>query len=88
MKRLKQSEYIYFPVVDNKNNFKGVIQLDNIRSILFEEGLNPLIKAIDMTIHDVTTISPKTKLSDAMKLFDFEEYVLEFPPNSILLLRG
>ncbi len=74
MKRLKQSEYVYFPVVDGEDNFRGAIHLDNIRTILFEEGLNPLIKAIDMTIHDVTTVSPNTKLSEAMKLFDFEEY--------------
>jgi CBS domain-containing protein len=74
MKQLKDSDYVYFPVVDDHNNFKGVIQLDNIRSILFEEGLSPLVKAIDMTIPDVTTVAPKTKLSEAKKLFDFEEY--------------
>ncbi len=74
MQRLKHSEYVYFPVIDEKSTFKGVIQLDNIRSILFEEGLSPLIKAIDMTITDVTTINPRTKLSEAKKLFEFEEY--------------
>jgi Kef-type K+ transport system membrane component KefB len=74
MGRLKHSEYVYFPVVDEKNNFKGAIQLDNIRSILFEEALTPLVRAIDMTIPDVTTVTPRTKLSEAKRLFEFEEY--------------
>jgi len=74
MGRLKHSKYVYFPVVDEKNNFKGAIQLDNIRSILFEEALTPLVRAIDMTIPDVTTVTPQTKLSEAKRLFEFEEY--------------
>jgi len=74
MQRLKHSKYVYFPVVDDRNNFKGAIQLDNIRSVLFEEALTPLVRAIDMTIPDVTTVKPGTKLSEAKRLFEFEEY--------------
>jgi Kef-type K+ transport system membrane component KefB len=74
MKSIKHSEYVYFPVVDDADNFKGAIQLDNVRSILFEEGLEHLIKAADMVITDVATISPEAKLSEAKDLFDYEEY--------------
>ena len=74
MESIKHSEYVYFPVVDNADNFKGAIQLDNVRSILFEEGLEHLIRAADMVITDVATISPEAKLSEAKDLFDFEEY--------------
>ncbi len=73
MRRLKSSEYVYFPVVDQSHNFKGAIQLDHIRSILFEEHVD-FIKAIDMAILDVSTINPKAKLSEAKQLFDFQEY--------------
>jgi len=74
MECIKHSKYTYFPVVDRSDIFKGAIQLDNIRSILFEEGLVDLIKATDMLIADVATITPEAKLSEAHDLFDFEEY--------------
>ncbi|MFH1654671.1 MAG: cation:proton antiporter [Pseudomonadota bacterium] len=74
MKKLKESEFVYFPVVDIKNNFKGIIQLDHIRSILFEEELNPLIKAVDMMVTDASPVLPSDKLLKASQLFDFEEY--------------
>ncbi len=74
MECLKHNEYVYFPVVDDADHFKGAIQLDNIRSILFEEELIPFIRAADMTISDITTVTPEMKLSKANELFEFEEY--------------
>jgi len=74
MNHLKNSEYVYFPVVDDKENFRGIIQLDNIRTILFEEALTPLIRAADMSTQEVTTVKPSAKLSEAKGIFEFEEY--------------
>ncbi len=71
---LKNSNNIYFPVIDNERVFHGAIQLDQIRGILFEEGLGPLICASDMANTAVTTITPETKLREARHIFEFEEY--------------
>jgi Kef-type K+ transport system membrane component KefB/predicted transcriptional regulator len=73
IRRIKNSEYVYFPVVDGNNNFVGAIQLDHIRSVLFEESLD-FIRAIDMAVLEVSTIAPHAKLTEAKQLFDFEEY--------------
>lgn len=73
IRRIRNSEYVYFPVVDDRDNFVGVIQLDHIRSVLFEDRLD-FIRAIDMAVLEVSTISPHAKLTEAKQLFDFEEY--------------
>ena len=76
IKKLQGSEYVYFPVVDKNNIFRGAIQLDNIRSIIFEdmEKMNVVIRAVDMMVSDVSTINSTAKLSMAKQKFDFEEY--------------
>lgn len=74
IRRLKTSDYVYFPVVDKNNNFRGAIQLDYIRSILFEEQLTHFLHATDLAKLDVSTIKPNAPLSEAKELFDFEEY--------------
>lgn len=74
MSTIKASSNVYFPVVDRDGNFYGAIQLDQIRSILFEEGLGPLIKAVDLANTNVSTISPEANLRGARDIFEYEEY--------------
>ena len=71
---LKESSNIFFPVVDNNNEVHGAIQLDQIRSILFEEDLGPLIRAVDMANTQITTVTPDKNLKFASEMFDIEEY--------------
>lgn len=71
---LKSSDYVYFPVVDRNNGFQGAIQLDQIRSVLFEEDLGPLIRAADMATTNVSTIGPEAKLREAKEIFEYEEF--------------
>ena len=74
MDTLKNSSYVYFPVIDSEGKFEGAIQLDYIRSILFEEDLGPLIRAADMATDNVSIITPDAKLKEAIELFELEEY--------------
>lgn len=74
MATLKNSNNIYFPVVDESGGFHGAIQLDQIRGILFEEDLGPLIRAADMAQANVTTVTPDANLRKAKDIFEFEEY--------------
>jgi Kef-type K+ transport system membrane component KefB/predicted transcriptional regulator len=74
IRRLKTSDYVYFPVVDQNNNFRGAIQLDYIRSILFDEQLTHFLRATDLMMLNVSTIKPGALLSEARELFNFEEY--------------
>lgn len=71
---LKESSNIYFPVIDNKREVHGAIQLDQIRSILFEEDIGPLIRAIDMANTNISTVTPDLGLKEAKEKFEFEEY--------------
>lgn len=71
---LKNSRNIYFPVVDNNGGFHGAIQLDQIRSILFEEDLGMLIRATDMANSNVSIVTPETSLQKIIDIFQYEEY--------------
>jgi len=86
---LKTSSNVYFPVVDNNNEFQGAIQLDQIRGILFEEDLGELIRAVDMANTNVSTLTPDVFLREAKDKFEFEEYdyiaVIENQENNKLV---
>jgi Kef-type K+ transport system membrane component KefB len=71
---LKNSSNVFFPVVDNKNEFHGIIQLDQIRHILFEEDLSSFIMAADMASSNASMITPDATLKTAKEIFEFEEY--------------
>ena len=59
----------YFPVVDENSRMVGIVSLDDIRQIMFEEGLSELINARDMMTSDVITVTLDDDLHNAMRKF-------------------
>lgn len=60
-----------FPVIEKEtNNFKGIILLDNIRTIMFDQTLYDEVRAVDVMISPPGIINlDKDKMTDIMKKF-------------------
>ena len=89
---LANSQDLYFPVVNEKDEIIGVISFRNIRSILFEEELHGMIIAADL-MTDLVTVTPNESLYSALEKFIKSDYgtllvVDEKDPNRVIgLLR-
>ena len=64
---VQKANHLSFPVVDDENNLIGMLSLDDIKSIIFDESVKPLLVADDICRkRDITYIYPDNTLSDAM----------------------
>jgi CIC family chloride channel protein len=59
----------YFPVIDESKKMVGIISLDDIRHIMFEEGLSELVNAKDMATLEVITVTLEDDLQNALRKF-------------------
>jgi CIC family chloride channel protein len=70
-KAVVKSNRNIFPVIEKEtNNFKGIILLDDIRTIMFDQTLYDEVKAVDVMISPPGIINlDKDKMTDIMKKF-------------------
>lgn len=79
LKHIAHSRYDRFPVVDEKNRFVGVIDYTEIRNLLFEPALVPLVVAGDLTTSASYCLHPEQPLRDALKTLQEHRNVSYFP---------
>ncbi len=65
---ITQCPISYFPVVNSKAEIIGLIALDDVRSVLFEEGMDQLLIARDF-MSKAVTVTPAESLKSALKKF-------------------
>ncbi len=63
------SRDVHFPVVDGEGMLKGLISFEEIRDVLFDEGLRNLVIASDLAYEDVASLSPQDTLEQAISQF-------------------
>ncbi len=66
----------YYPVVDSKGDMLGIISLQDIRKVLFEDYIKEVVTVGELATEDVLVITPEDNLTTAMKQFalmDIEE---------------
>jgi chloride channel protein, CIC family len=70
VKIISKSKRNIFPVVDQENNFQGIILLDDIREIMFDKDLynNTFVK--DLMIAPPAVIAPNDKMDAVMQKFN------------------
>ena len=90
---IQKSSHLSFPVVDDNNNLIGMLSLDDIKSIMFDESVKPLLVADDICRKkDVTYIYPDETLADAMSKMGLRDLgaipVVEKTNNNKLKLLG
>jgi CIC family chloride channel protein len=61
-----------FPVVKQDHTLVGVLQFDEIREFIFEEGLEDLVVAGEICDKDVTPVLENYTLADAIEIIGFK----------------
>jgi len=79
LKHIAHSRYDRFPVVDENNRFIGVIDYTEIRNLLFEPALVPLVVAGDLTTPATYALRPDQPLRDALKILQLHRNISYFP---------
>ncbi len=67
---VSHSREVHFAVVDAKGILMGLISFEEIRDVLFDEGLKNLVIASDLAREDVPRLSPQDSLEHAISQFD------------------
>lgn len=62
------SRHEYFPVVDDKGLMNGALSFQELREVLFEEGLKELVVARDVAVSAVASLTRDDTLGTAMAL--------------------
>ena len=76
---IAHSRYDRFPVIDDNNNFIGIINYTEIRNLLFDQSLSGLLVARDLVTPQAHTMTPDTPLRDALKTMQKKRNISYFP---------
>lgn len=63
---IPSSRHVTFPVVDDEGRLTGILSLQDLREVAYEEGLEDLIVAKELATPRVITIFPDETLRDAL----------------------
>lgn len=70
VKIISKSKRNIFPVVDEEENLYGIILLDNIREIIFNQEMYESTKVSELMILPPATIHPDAPMTEVMKKFE------------------
>ena len=76
---IAHSRYDRFPVVDNDDNFIGIIDYTEIRNLLFDQSLADLLVARDLLSPKLSAVSPDATLRDALQTLQKNKNISYFP---------
>jgi Kef-type K+ transport system membrane component KefB len=79
LRTIAHSRYDRFPVVDDDNNFIGIINYTDIRNLLFDQNLANLLVARDLVSTPHHAISPDITLKEALKTLQKKRNISYFP---------
>ena len=68
MSFLKGSQYSFFPVINRKNIYLGVITLHEVRNVLVDQDLSTVLYARDFYCSDFPYVSVSSTLKEALDL--------------------
>lgn len=78
LERLKHSQVSTYPIVDAQGCLVGIFSLHDIRQVMNEQTIGNLVVAGDLGTTQVSTVTPETSLSEALRLFS-ERDIDELP---------
>lgn len=78
IKRFITSKQNIFPVIDEQNKFAGIVLLEDLKDLLFDEEKSSKLLARDLAIRPPHTLILGEKMADVMHKFD-ETWVWKLP---------
>ena len=76
LSKLLAYEYNTFPVLNKKKQITGLITLRDIRPILHDKDLAPLLVASDVMSETIFYLEPNETMSDALRKLEIDDYEL------------
>ncbi len=70
---LMSSHYSAFPVVDKSNKVTGIITLRDIRPVLFDRDVAPLLLATDVMSANIFVLKPEDTMADALRKLEIDD---------------
>ncbi|MBN2424396.1 MAG: chloride channel protein [Calditrichaceae bacterium] len=70
---LMESSYSTFPVVNKKNHVTGIIALRDLRPVLFDRDVAPLLLATDIMSENIFVLHPQDTLADALRKMEMDD---------------
>ena len=83
------NERFYVPVLNNKEEFTGILSIQDVRPVIFEDSVKDVVKAGELATEDMITLFPEDDLNDAMESFsikDIEEIPVVDKDNPKIIL--
>lgn len=74
--RLLSSEFNTFPVLNRDNRITGIITLRDIRPIIFDRDVAPLLVATDVMSENVFFLEPEESMAAAIRKLEIDDYEL------------
>jgi len=71
---ISSSKRNIFPVIDEENNFKGVVTLDSVRQIIFNRDLYEIFFVRDLMALPSFFVSPENKMNEVVDMFQTSEF--------------
>ncbi|WP_049871081.1 chloride channel protein [Desulfurispirillum indicum] len=71
---IAKSAQMDFPVLNHQGQLVGIISFQDIRKVIFEEGLDDLIVARDIASTDLITVHVNDNLQDALEKFTIRDF--------------
>jgi len=63
------SQQHYFPVVNREKRFTGIFSVNDIRGLLFEQGIDELVRMKDVATSEIIFTTPSEDLNEVLKKF-------------------
>lgn len=70
---IESSPNVVFPVLDREDNFMGVVQLQDIREVMFDHSLYETMRIHELMVRPNATIQSDGKMDEVMDIFDHHE---------------
>lgn len=71
---IARSSQMDFPVLDEEGRLVGILSFQDIRKVMFEEGLEDILVAQDLATTDVVTVHVDDNLQDALEKFGIRDF--------------
>lgn len=71
---IAHSSQMDFPVLDSDGKLVGILSFQDIRKVMFEEGLDDILVAKDLATTDVVTVLNDENLQDALEKFGIRDF--------------
>lgn len=83
------SEQHYFPVVDREKRLSGIFSINDIRGVIFDQGIGDLVLMKDVANYDIIFTTPAEDLNEVLKKFTIRNLhripVVKDEDHSVLL---